>query len=66
MKKKDSSVKVKKVIAANDNNPKQNKGVLISCNLPDSMSIISGEAGLIAKYMSDILSKIANDNQSDK
>lgn len=62
MRKKTSSAKVKKIIAANDNMPKQNKGVLISCNLPESMGIISGEADLIAKYLGEILSKIANDD----
>lgn len=66
MKKKASSGKVKKLIAANDNTLKQNKEVLISCNLPESMGIISGEAELIAKYLGEILSKIANDNQSDQ
>jgi len=47
----------------NNNALISNKNIQVSCNLPESMGIISGEAELIARYLGEILPKIANDNQ---
>lgn len=62
MSKKPTLRNVTLVKAANDNTPCSNKDIQVSCFLPDSMGIVSGEADLIAQYLGEILSKIANDN----
>lgn len=50
----------------NDNAPISNRNIQVICNFPESMGIISGEAELMARYLGDILPKIANDNQLKK
>lgn len=62
MSKKATLRNVKKVNAANDNMPCSNTEIQVSCNLPESMGIIHGEADLIARYLGEIMTKIANDN----
>jgi len=52
-----------KLRGSNDNAPDANKDIQVSCLLPESMGILSGEAELIARYLGDILPKIANNNQ---
>lgn len=66
MSKKPTLRNVTMVKAANDNTVSPHKDIQVSCNLPDSMGIISGETDLIAQYLAEILSKIANDNQTDE
>ncbi len=52
-----------KLRGSNDNAPDASQSIQVSCLLPESMGILSGEAELIARYLGDILPKIANNNQ---
>lgn len=52
-----------KLRVSNDNAPDASRDIQVSCLLPESMGILSGEAELIARYLGDILPKTANDNQ---
>ncbi len=52
-----------KLRGSNDNAPDASQDIQVSCLLPESMGILSGEAELIARYLGEILPKIANDNQ---
>lgn len=48
---------------ANDNECSGSSAV--SCDLPERLGILSGEAELIARYLPDLLKIAANDNETE-
>lgn len=45
---------------ANDNGCAE--GLAVSCDIPERLGILSGEAELIARFLPDLLKIVANDN----
>lgn len=56
-------IRAKLLVVANDNQPERSECPEVTCGLESGLAILPGEADLLARHLSDLMMRVANDNE---